>query len=210
MNRLHADHVPARLGLGAVIASMALALVLAPTALAAPPDYSISVDKTADPSVVPAGGATVTYTVTVENTGSGFFQVVTVEDGDCSLTGPAHDTGDEDDKLEAGEIWSYTCTVDDVTPGHLNTVTVNACHDGSVEGCNNESHDATGEAEATVTEATPAPTAEPTATEAPTLPPTDMVGGPAGTTDGLGLALTALAGVLVMTLMIRPARARRG
>jgi hypothetical protein len=193
--------------LGGLTCVVALALALAPAAMAVPPEYSIAVSKTADPLVVPAGGGTVTYTVTVENAGTGFLQVVNLEDSDCTLTGPTYTTGDDDDKLEAGEVWTYTCSVDDVTPPHTNTVTVNACHDGSPDGCNNESHNASAENGVTVTEATAEPTAGPSG-GAPTLPPTDTSTVSDRGTDGFAVALAALAGLLGVALVVTPRRAR--
>lgn len=68
----------------------------------------IEMDKTADPLVV-NGGETVNYTVTIENTGDSRITDVTVDDPNCTLSGPYGDDGDL--ALDQGEIWTYTCSV---------------------------------------------------------------------------------------------------
>jgi hypothetical protein len=179
-------------------AASLLALVLLPGAvMAAAPEYSIGVTKSANPAAVPAAGGSVDYTIQVTNNGTGFFQVVNVADSDCTVSGPTGDDGDG--KLDAGEVWSYTCTVANVVPPHTNTATVNACHDGSVGECNNDKHSAAGTASATVT----------AATSLPTLPPTDAISGTSGSSDSLGLVLMALAGLLASVMVLTPALARR-
>jgi uncharacterized repeat protein (TIGR01451 family) len=178
--------------------------------LAVPPEYSIDVSKSADPATLPATGGDVEYTVEVTNTGTAFFQVVNVADSDCTLSAPEEVSGDGDAKLDPGEIWAYTCTVEDVVPPHANTVTLNACHDGSVGECNNDKHNAAGQAQATVTAATPTPAGSIAAeTDSPTLPPTNTAAGTSTGADGLALVLMALAGILATALVAVPARTRR-
>jgi hypothetical protein len=175
-----------------------LALALLPgTLLAGSPTYAIEVTKTASPTSLAAKGD-VTFTIKVENVGTGFFMGVNVSDSNagCVLGDPTGDDGN--DKLDAGETWTYTCKYA-VTPPATNTVTVNACHDGSKDQCNNANHDATDSASATVSK---------TSTTA-TLPPTDSISGTSGTADSIGLVLLALAGVLASVMILTPARLRR-
>jgi len=90
------------------------------------------------PNVVPTAGGSVTYTIGVQNTGTGFFQQVNVVDDmvACTLGAPTGDDGDGD--LESGETWSYSCVVDPIFPGQQNTANVNACHNAS-GACNQSS-----------------------------------------------------------------------
>jgi hypothetical protein len=110
-------------------------LAAASVALAAPPTYVISVDKTADPGSVPVTGGTVAFTVWVTGAGTGDLLTVAVTDDmvGCTLAGPFGDqpSGAGHGKLESGETWTYTCTVDNVMPGDTNTATANGCHDNS-------------------------------------------------------------------------------
>jgi len=142
----------ARTRLGALLGAASLVFAIASVAFAAPPTYTISVDKQANPTSVPPSGGTVTFTVSVQATGSGHFLAVAVSDSlaGCTVTGPTGDTG-SDGKLEpGGETWVYSCTVNNVTPGTTNVATVNACHSAGV--CNNASHDAQGTDSVTLTE----------------------------------------------------------
>ena len=193
-----------RLGWTTAVALMAMGLA-AGSVMAAAPEYAISVTKSANPAAVPAAGGSVVYTINVTNAGTGFFQAVNVSDSDCTVGAGTETSGDGDSKLEEGETWRYTCTVANVVPPHTNTVTVNACHDGSVGECNNASHNAQGSAQATVTAAS----ATSSASAAPTLPATDKISGTSGTSDSLGFVLMALAGILASVLVLTPARIRR-
>jgi hypothetical protein len=186
-----------RLGLIATGSLLALAL-LPGTMLAGGPEYAISVTKTASPTSLAAKGS-VTFTIKVENTGSGFFQGVNVSDSNASCAPSLTGGDDGDGKLEEGETWTYTCTYD-VTPPATNTVTVNACHDKSTDQCNNANHDATDSASATVSKS---------GGTTATLPPTDAISGTSGTADSIGLVLLALAGVLASVMILTPARLRR-
>ena len=142
-------------------------MLAASAVIAAPPTYSISVSKTANPSTVPAAGGSVTYTVWVTATGTGFFNAVVVDDGmiGCTLGAPTGDDGDG--KLEPSETWAYSCVVTGVTPNMQNTANVNACHDLSA--CVS-THDAQGNGSVTVTGSEP-PVTEPPATEPPATEP---------------------------------------
>ena len=195
-----------RIGWVAVASLMALAL-LPGSMIAAPKEYEITVDKSANPTSLPAKGGDVTYTVAVTNIGTGFLQVIVIEDSDCNTwDGPTGDVGQKG-KLETDETWSYTCTTA-VTPPDTNTVTVNACHDGSVENCNNANHAAQATDSVTVTvTATPTPT--PTPAPGTTLPPTDSVAGSGPGADSLGLVLMLVAGLLASVMVLTPALGRR-
>ncbi len=160
-----------RTKLGALLGAGGLVLLAASAVVAVAPTYTIDVTKTADPASVPVTGGSVTYTVWVENTGTGFFQVVTVDDGmaGCTLGAPTGD--DADGKLESGETWAYSCTVTGVMPGDQNTASANACHD---QGACTDQHDATDSDSVTVTEGEgPPPSQAPSVapSQAPSAPP---------------------------------------
>lgn len=191
---------------GALIGAAFLTLALGSTALAAAPVYSVSVSKAAAPTTVPAGGGDVLFTIVVTNTsvsngGPAAFKIVNVSDslGGCTLSAPSG-TG-APDSLDTGDAWTYTCTVTGVTAGTTNTVTVNACHDGSQQQCNNDNHDATGTASVTVTAAA-APTTS--------LTPTDTIGtaGTSGPADMAWLLVVALGVLLASIVVLSPARAK--
>jgi hypothetical protein len=209
--------------LGALIGAAVLTFV-AVGSVSAKPTYAINVTKTADPVSVPAGGGDVEFTVWVENAGTGFFQVVNVTDplAGCSIAFSSGDTN-SDGNLSAGETWAYTCIVTGVSPDTENTVTVNACHDGSVSSCNNGAHDATGGANVTVTlceEACPTltpPTPAPTPTQGtggqtnvPTEAPTDSIpSGTSGPSDAAWLLVVAFGVLLGSVVVLRPAPSKR-
>jgi hypothetical protein len=77
---------------------------------------SISIDKVVDDDVV-LPGTTVTYTMTVTNTGDSPFEQVTVVDDRCtvnpvpSASDPSVNVGDAnaDDRLDLDEAWVFTC-----------------------------------------------------------------------------------------------------
>ena len=223
-----------RTKLGALLGAGGLLLLAASATLAVPPTYTINVSKTADPASVPVSGGTVVFTVWVTGTGTGFLQTVTIVDslGGCTLGAKVETSGDGDDKLETGETWSYSCTVNNVTPGTQNTATVDACHD--VSSCNQDAHDAQGVGNVTVTEGpevteappTDAPTEAPP-TDAPTSnpdPTEDQAGATEPTTDTVGfdgaagggvdrtlllvLALGMLMASLILVTPSRPVRQR--
>jgi uncharacterized repeat protein (TIGR01451 family) len=85
---------------------------------------SIAVTKDPPTQSVLIGG-TATFTITADNTGNVDLSNVTVsDDPPCvTLTGPTGDT-DSDNELDTTETWSWTCTVDNVTTGFINTATV--------------------------------------------------------------------------------------
>jgi hypothetical protein len=175
------------------------------TVIAAAPTYGISVDKSANPTSVPAKGGDVTFTVAVTGTGTGDLQVVVLNDPECDTwDGPTGDTGQKG-KLETNETWSYTCTTN-VVPPDTNTVTVTACHDGSIDQCNNANHSAQASDSVTVT-VTSTATAAPTVKA--TLPPTDSISATNGSAGSLGWILLILAGIFGGALLLNPARLRR-
>jgi hypothetical protein len=185
-----------------VFAAAGLLSMAASAAIAAPPTYSITVTKTANPTAVPPTGGSVDFTVGVTATGTGFFQTVVVTDTmvGCTLAGPTGDTL-SDGKLSPGETWSYTCTVDNVHPEDSNTANVNACH--SIASCSS-SHDATGSASVTLDAGAPtqAPTEAPPTVAPPTeAPPTGAVPTPSQVvgdvtnTPGATLSSTDTAGI---------------
>jgi hypothetical protein len=133
------DDMTARNRLAVLLGAAALAISVASVTIAAPPKiYSIRVQAFADPTTVPPGGGTVTFSAAVSNNGTGTFQQVAPESGlaACVLTGPTGDqaTGSGKGKLEPGETWLFSCTVDGVMPGTQNTVTVTACQNNGACG----------------------------------------------------------------------------
>jgi len=205
--------------LGALLGAAVLTMAMVGTVSATAPTYTISVTKTAEPPTVPVSGADVTFTVWVQNTGTGDFHTVNVGDsmGGCSLSGPSGDTG-SDGILSAGETWSWTCTVSDVTPGTQNTATANACHNASPN-CNQDAHDATGQGSVTVNACEVCPSEQPSVqpsqggggeSNLPTQAPTDTaVTGSSGPTDTAWFLVVALAVLLGSLYVLRPAAARR-
>ena len=75
-------------------------------------DPNINVDKTASPTVIRSGD-TVTYTYVVTTTSTDPLSNITLTDdkltGAC-LAAPVKTGGNQDDLLDAGEAWTYTCT----------------------------------------------------------------------------------------------------
>jgi len=208
-----------RMGLGALLGAGALVFAMSGVAFATAPAPHITVTKEASPETVPAGGGDVTFTVHVENDGTGAADLHTVVVGDtmvgCSLAGPTGDDGDS--ILNVGETWDYTCTVTNVAPNTTNTATANACKDSSPN-CNSDKHDATGQGsvEVGLCEADCAlPSAQPTqgggdASNLPTQAPTDTsVTGNTGPTDTAWFLVVGLAVLLGSLYVLRPAGARR-
>ena len=200
-----------RKGIGALVGAALLTLGLAATASAAAPEFHVAATKTANPPSVPAGGADVTFTITVTNTsigngGSADFKTVVVTDDmpgcTATLSGP---TGNgAPDTLAIGDSWTYTCTVSGVTPGTTNTATVQACKDNSVEQCNNGQHFITVEAAVTVPEGNGSGSNVP--------PPTDALPSPAGTSgpaESAWLLVVALGALLGSIVILRPSKVAR-
>ncbi len=78
---------------------------------------AIGITKTANPTSLPFGGGSVTYTYVVTNPGNVSLNTVTVTDvisststTACTPTGPVKTGGDDDANLDPGETWTYTCT----------------------------------------------------------------------------------------------------
>lgn len=90
---------------------------------------AIKVDKSADPTSLPANGGNVTYTYLVSNIGNVPLLDITIDDDKCSpLTFGGGDT-DSDGVLDTSETWKYTCT-DTITATTTNTATVKGKHKG--------------------------------------------------------------------------------
>jgi hypothetical protein len=198
---------------GALAGALLFTLAIASSAFAAAPEYSVSITKTANPTSVAAAGASVTYTVSVTNTGTGFFKVVNVSDDKCTLSAPTGNPDDGDSKFESGETWWYTCTVAGVKPGTKNTASVNACHDGSVDSCNNSNHDATATASVTIgtvaaPAATPTPTPKPAAATVKATQANTAMVDTATSGDNVWLMVIALGVLLASVVILTPARAK--
>jgi hypothetical protein len=159
--------------LGSAFGALAFSFLFVSAAFAAKPAYAITVDKVADPATLPAGGGAVTYWYTVTNTGDNHLLVVAISDDKCDpvtfdSSSDGTDPANPGDKLASGAWWKFTCA-ESLTATTTNTVTVNACHDGSVDKCNNSSHDATATDSATVTVGTTTATIDTTGTSAAVL-----------------------------------------
>ncbi len=164
-------------GFGALLSAGMLLLSAVGLATAAPPTYTISVSKSADPANVPPTGGDVTFTTSVTGTGTGFFLAVVISESlaGCTVAGPFGDepAGRGSGRLDGGETWTYTCTVAGVTPGTTSTATVHACHnEGS--GCNQSAHDATGQGQVTVGMVTALTEVPPTEVPPTEVPPTEV------------------------------------
>jgi len=126
----------------------------------------IKVVKSADPTIVAAGGGDVTYKFTVTNVGNVALTNVSVSDvPSCgAITLDSGDTNGNS-KLDLTETWIFTCTATIATPTTDTATAVG--FDG-----NTQVHDSS---QAHVDVAAPTPTPVPTATptEAPTATPTD-------------------------------------
>jgi len=142
----------------ASLGAVAFSLFFVGGALAQAPVFAVTLEKTADPATLPSAGGDVTYWFKVTNTGSGGgadLQAVNLSDNKCDPiefedSSDGTDPDSPGDKLEVGEWWLFSCE-DSLTATTTNTATVNACHDGSKDECNNDSHSATATDSATVT-----------------------------------------------------------
>lgn len=83
---------------------------------------AIAIAKTPKLQIVNSGN-NVNFTLTVTNTGDVELSDVTVTDDQCdALTGPGGDDGDG--VLQTTEVWTYSCAVNHVTDGFINSATV--------------------------------------------------------------------------------------
>ena len=212
-----------RRGLVALLGAGLLTVAAIGTATATQPTYLIEATKTADPPVVPVEGGDVTFTVSVEATGTGSLGTVVVTDplAGCTLGAPTGDDGNG--TLDPGETWDYRCTVQDVTPGTENTATVDACHNTSPD-CQQDPQRASDEASLEVGLCeSDCPTPSPTDTDsgnpsdsgggggATDVPPTDALGsaGSSGPADSAWYLVVALGGLLGSLVVLRPSSWRR-
>lgn len=88
---------------------------------------SIRIDKTPDQQTIPSGG-TANFTINVSNPGTAPLSSVVVNDPLCSAS-PLVRTGgdtDNDNILDPGEIWIYSCSVAGATQDFVNTASVTA------------------------------------------------------------------------------------
>jgi len=218
--------------LGALIGAAVLTFAAVGSVSATAPTFSLTVTKAADPSTLPFGGGTTTYTITVHNTGTGDFHVVNVTDANCDTGTLAWQSGTGASTagpsgsgaaafLHGGDSWTFTCTRALTESGtYDNTATADGCVDGSAAQCNNTNHAAGGtsnDAQVTVLgegETLP-PTAAPTGgtggqTNVPTQAPTDaIVSGTSGPTDAAWLLVIAFGVLLGSVVVLRPATSKR-
>lgn len=89
----------------------------------------LDVDKTTSTPVVQQGGSA-SFTIQVKNTGTLQLKEVTPVDDKCTLSAAAGDLN-LNGLLDAGETWTYTCTVTNVQSDFVNSVTVTAKEVGS-------------------------------------------------------------------------------
>ncbi len=164
----------------------------------------IAIAKAANPTSLPAGGGSVTYSYTVTNPGNQPLTGVTVTDDKCSPVTYVSGDANSNSILEVGETWHYTCTTT-IADTTTNTATATGHADG------NEIK-ATAQATVTVAAAPPTSQPSPTPTVKPsgsvaavtsppkprlTLPPTDQIGsnGSSGSGGGMATILMILAGL---------------
>ena len=85
----------------------------------------INIAKTPASQIVASGG-TASFTLTVTNTGTVTLTGVNVTDAQCT-TGPTRTSGDtnNDNQLQTTEVWTYSCSVANVTADFTNTAAVN-------------------------------------------------------------------------------------
>jgi len=200
--------------LGALIGAAVLTFAAVGSVAATAPTYTIDVTKDGAPANVPSGGADVTYTITVHNSGTGDFQVVDVTDDDagCTLSAPTGDDGDgklEGGASNSGETWTYTCTVTGVLPNTTNHVSVDACHNNS-NPCSQDVQRVHGTAQFTVGLAAEPSSGGGDASNQPTQAPTDTaITGTSGPTDSAWFLVVALAVLVGSLFILRPSGARR-
>ena len=80
----------------------------------------IHVNKTADPTSLPAGGGDVTYTYVVTNTGDVALSSIKVTDDKCSSVEYVSGDEDSDSKLDVKETWTFECN-QTITEDTVNT-----------------------------------------------------------------------------------------
>ena len=169
---------------------------------------AIAIVKVADPTIVPAGGGTVTYTYTVSNPGDTALSNVTVEDDKC--LNPAYVSGDTNTNalLDLSESWLFNCAAL-ITVPTTNTAIAHG-RDGDTE--------VTAQDQAFVAVAPPTtpPTTPPTITPSQgvlsetdvpvvTLPPTDgLFGSSAPSSDGWRVLFIVAAALLASVLVMAP------
>jgi uncharacterized repeat protein (TIGR01451 family) len=71
---------------------------------------AIAIDKSANPTSLPAGGGSVTYTYPVTNPGNVPLSNVTVTDDKCAPVTYVSGDANSNSILETSETWTYTCT----------------------------------------------------------------------------------------------------
>lgn len=176
---------------------------------------SIAIVKTADPTSLPIGGGSVTFTYTVTNTGNVPLDNVNVTDAKCTPVSFVGGDTDENDLLDLDETWTYTCTKT-LTQTETN-VGVASGEFGSEEPIVvTDDDDATVEvAAATPVPPTAPPTAAPsqdvlgaTATPRVTLPPTDSIGGGNRAAPNFATALAGIGLVMLLTSLLASAAVR--
>ena len=180
----------------------------------------IQVDKTADPTELPAGGGDVDYSYAVTDVGNVALSNVVVSDDKCSPVTFVGGDANHDSKLDLTETWTFTCSAN-LTKTTTNIATASGWHgDSKVE----DQDDAT----VTVAEPTPTPTTNPTdePSTSPTNKPSGDVAGETGTpavtppststSDSHGssgssplLPMLALGALATFILIVTPRPARR-
>jgi len=113
----------------------------------------VTVGKTPASQAVVSGG-TANFTITADNTGNVDLTGVVISDPQCdTLTGPTGDDGDN--VLETSEVWSWSCTVNNVTADFTNTATVTGTPPTGPDVSDNDSADVTVQSPSMVVSKTP-------------------------------------------------------
>jgi uncharacterized repeat protein (TIGR01451 family) len=117
---------------------------------------AVSIDKTADPETLPAGGGDVTYTYVVTNTGNvSIFDINVRDDNGTAATTDDFDVTCPSDTLGAGDSMTCTADVTGITEDTTNVATVTANWDDCHDDCSAPVPPATDDATVTVEPAVP-------------------------------------------------------
>jgi len=173
----------------------------------APPAPSVSIDKTVDPTLLPEGGASVTYTYVVTNTGDVALHNIMITDDNGTPGNTADDWGTNSDPiviicpattLAVGEHMTCTAAIAGTTVTTTNIATVDAIAGEITHVFDTD--------DATVTVGGGGVQGD---TSPPTAPPTDLTSGTSGTPgSSLPILLLVLGGLGLGALVVTPRRKR--
>ena len=171
---------------------------------------AISIDKTADPTTLPAGGGNVTYTYVVTNTGDADLHNIVITDDNGTPGNTADDWGTNSDPivivcpattLVVGAHMTCTAHISGTTATTTNIATVDAIAGDITHVVDTDDATVTVAADGAVQGDTSPPK---------TAPPTDLSSGASSTPGGnLPILLLILGGLGLGALVLTPRRNRR-